>query len=188
VKIILFGGSFDPPHRGHLEILKECSQYRYDKLILMPSYESPLKSIKTKAEHRLNMLNCLIDGLDFPIEISSWEINGNKKSFTYLTIHYLMNKYPNASISLVIGSDQLLQFEKWKNYKFILENSHIICFRRHDEKIKFFKNMSISWNKQFKIDISSTQIRNDISQGVKITDQLPSLVLKYIKNNKLYGA
>ena len=190
MKVILFGGSFDPPHIGHKEIIKECSRYKFDKLILMPSYKSPLKdkTLITSADHRLRMLNLLVHDLNLPIDINPWEINQNRDSYTYLTINYLKKKYPKSSIFLVIGSDQLQQFSNWRNYKFILENVHIICFRRQYDQFKSFKGMSITWNKDFNIDISSSLIRQKINKGEDIENQLSPEILEYIKDNNLYGA
>ena len=66
MKIILFGGSFDPPHLGHKKIIKECLKYKFDKFILMPSYKSPLKTTSTLSSknHRLEMLSLLINDLE----------------------------------------------------------------------------------------------------------------------------
>ena len=189
MKLVLFGGSFDPPHKGHLEMIKESS-INSDKLILMPSFKSPLK-IKYNAspeKHRINMLKLLINDLKDTIEIDSWEINRKQQSFTYLTIKYLKDKYPNASLSIIIGSDQLRQFNKWKNYKYIIENVHIICFQRDYHKLYSYENMSITWIDDFNVEISSSTVRKKIKNQDDVIFELTPTILKYIKENKLYGS
>ena len=116
MKLIFFGGSFDPPHRGHYEIIKYCIT-QCDQLILMPTVNSPLKNktFSTEPHHILQMLALLIQIIDNHIKIDDWEIFQKRPSYTYKTIRYLKQKYSESSISMVIGSDQLSSFVDWND-------------------------------------------------------------------------
>ena len=159
MKLILFGGSFDPPHLGHLKIIENCC-VECDKLILMPSAHSPLKKNPpiAQAKHRVKMLELLTQKLKHPIQIDDWEINQSSSNYTYLTVQHLHNEYPNSSISLVVGTDQLEQFHQWKNYREILSSVHIIGFNRDNYNEAPIEGMNLSWIKDFKMDISSTAV------------------------------
>ena len=188
MKLILFGGSFDPPHLGHLKIIENCCG-ECDKLILMPSAHSPLKKNPPIAEskHRIKMLELLTQKLKYPIQIDDWEINQSSPNYTYLTVQHLQNEYPNSSISLVIGADQLQQFQKWKNYQEILDSVQIIGFNRKKYNVTPLIDMNLTWIKDFEMDISSTEIRREIASGVQKGRALPQPVWDYIQENNLYG-
>ena len=188
MKLILFGGSFDPPHCGHLKIIEDCIE-ECDKLILMPSAYSPLKKNPPIAEskHRVKMLELLTQELKYPIQIDDWEINQSSPNYTYLTVQHLQNEYPNFSISLVIGADQLQQFQKWKNYQEILDSVQIIGFNRKYYNVTPLIDMNLTWIKDFEMDISSTEIRRKIASGVQKGRELPHAVWNYIKEHNLYG-
>ena len=188
MKLILFGGSFDPPHCGHLKIIEDCIE-ECDKLILMPSAYSPLKKNPPIAEskHRVKMLELLTQKLKYPIQIDDWEINQSSPNYTYLTVQHLQNEYPNFSISLVIGADQLQQFQKWKNYQKILDSVQIIGFNRKKYNVTPLIDMKLTWIKDFEMDISSTEIRREIASGVQKGRALPQPVWDYIKEHNLYG-
>jgi len=98
VKLILFGGSFDPPHLGHLKIIENCCG-ECDKLILMPSAHSPLKKNPpiAQAKHRIKMLEILTHELNYPIQIDNWEISQPEPNYTYFTIQHLQKEHPNSS-------------------------------------------------------------------------------------------
>jgi len=188
VKLILFGGSFDPPHYGHLKIIENCIE-QCDKLVLMPSAYSPLKKNPPIAEpkHRVKMLELLTQELKCPIQIDDWEINQSSPNYTYLTIKHLQNEHPNFSISLVIGADQLQQFQKWKNYQEILDSVQIIGFNRKNYNVTPLIDMNLTWIKDFEMDISSTEIRREIASGTQKGCELPHAVWNYINEHNLYG-
>ena len=188
MKLILFGGSFDPPHCGHLKIIEDCIK-ECEKLILMPCANSPLKKNPPIAEskHRVKMLKLLTQELKYPIQIDDWEINQSYPNYTYLTVQHLQSEHPNSSISLVIGADQLQQFQKWKNYQEILDSVQIIGFNRKKYNVTPLIDMNLTWIKDFEMDISSTEIRREIASGVPKGRELPDTVWNYIKKYNLYG-
>lgn len=186
MKIFFFGGSFDPPHLGHLEIIKFCINF-CDKLILFPSAHSPFKSVPTVApRHRVKMLELMLSELNFFIEIDHWEIEQGGMSYTYKTVNYLLDKYPNAEITMVIGYDQLENFQDWKNYKEILKVVKIISFNRGSKGNFLYNDIPIKFINNFEIDISSTVIRSDLKKRKLFISGLIPSVYNYINKNRLY--
>ena len=188
MKLFIFGGSFDPPHRGHLEIIKYCCKLS-DLLLLIPAANSPLKNKPPVAEgfHRIKMLKLMIQDLDSPIEVENWEINQSGPSYTHDTIQHLQENYPDSNLSMVIGADQLIKFQRWKNYKEIMNSVQILGFNRDSCDFTPPDGMNLTWLKDFKVDISSSNIRKKISMGQSYKNDLPSSIQSYIQKNNLYG-
>ena len=188
MKLIFFGGSFNPPHRGHYEIICYCSQ-KCDQLVLIPSTLSPLKNQLPAAQphHRTKMLELLTLDFDFPIQIDKWELTQSGPNYTYQTIQYLQEQYPEYSISMVIGADQLVKFQQWKKYKEIMSSIHIIGFNRSYCDYTPLSGMNFTWIEDFNVDISSMEIREKIAKGQNISNELSQPIRAYIQENNLYG-
>ena len=188
MKIFFFGGCFDPPHRGHYEIIRKCSK-QCDQLLLIPTLYSPLKNKTTStAPHDiLQMLELLIQNIDHPIKIDKYDFSRSGPSYTVNTICYIKKRYPDSSISMVIGADQLMQFQKWKEYNKIINSVHIIGFNRANNDFTPPTGMNILWFGNFNLDISSVGIRKDIAAGELKENVLTTLVKNYIFENNLYG-
>ena len=186
--LFFFGGSFDPPHRGHLAIIQYCCKH-CEKLLLVPAKYSPLENRFPIAEgnHRIRMLELLIQDLDYYIEIDDWELTQLGPSFTYQTIRHLKEKYPDSNLSMVIGADQLIHFHKWNNYVEIMNSVQIIGFNRDNCNFTPPVEMKLSWLEEFKVDISSEEIREKIKKGILFDNELTPSVLHYIHKNTLYG-
>ena len=187
MKLFIFGGSFDPPHRGHLEIIKYCSKHS-DKSLLIPAANSPLKNKPPVAEgyHRIKMLKLMIQDIDSPIEVDEWEINQSGSCYTFETIQYLIKKYPDSNFSMVMGADQLIKFHRWKNYEGIMSSVQILGFNRDSCDFTPPDEMNLTWLKDFKVDISSSIIREKIAKGDSSDNDLTPSIQRYIQNNKLY--
>ena len=188
MNLIFIGGSFDPPHRGHYEIIRYCCE-KCDQLVLIPSTLSPLKHYPPVAEpnNRLKMLELLTQDFDFSIKIDDWELAQSGPNYTYQTIQYLQEQYPEYSISMVIGADQLVKFQQWKKYKEIMSSIHIIGFNRLYCDYTPLSGMNFTWIEDFNVDISSTEIREKIAKGQNIGDELSEPIQAYIQENNLYG-
>ncbi len=188
MNLYFFGGSFDPPHIGHLSIIQSCVK-KSQLLILIPTKQSPFKDkIPTASDHhRIRMLELLISKIDHPIIIDDWEINNPAPNYTYETIRHLQIDYPQSNLFMIIGGDQLTRFHKWKNYKEIMDIVRIIAFNRENSKNKPPEFMQISWMEDFQVDISSTSVREKISDGHLPSNDLTSEVLEYIQTNHLYN-
>ena len=188
MKLIFFGGCFDPPHKGHYEIIKKCSKECH-RFLIIPTLNSPLKNkiSTTPAHHILEMLTLLIQGINQSIEIDEFDFTRCGPSYTIETIHYLKQKYPEYSISMVMGVDQLIKFQQWKDYNEIMNSVHIIIFNRDGYIFTPLPEMSFTWVEDFKMDISSEKIKADIETGELNKNALSHNIVNYIMENNLYG-
>ena len=188
MRLIFFGGCFDPPHKGHVEIIRKCANH-CNQFILMPTLHSPLKSkdSSTDLHHILQMLKLIIQDLDKSIVIDKYDLSRSGPSYTVDTIRYLQEKYPEHSISMVVGEDQLIKFKQWRDYLDIINLVHIIGFNRSKCNFTPLPNMNITWIEDFQMNISSELIRKDIAKGKLNKDDLTPYIKNYIIKNKLYG-
>ena len=187
MKLFFFGGSFDPPHKGHYEIIRKCLKQCH-RFIIIPTLNSPLKN-KTSfiaPHHILHMLELFIKDLDPAIEIDEYDFSCTRPSYTVNTIRHIQQKYPDSSISMVVGADQLMKFQQWKEYNRIINSIHIIGFNRVNCDFTPLPGMNITWIKDFNMDISSVEIRKDIATGELNKNLLNPSVKNYIFENDLY--
>lgn len=197
--ICIFGGAFDPVHKGHIAIAQSAlKKYNFDKLLFMVSKEPPHKSNHTASFiHRLNMVQLAISELGDKFGVTDIEAKVNDLSYTYNSLSALKEIYANDNIYFLVGSDIFASIEKWYNYKKLFDLAYFIIGCRPGIS---FKNMIESVPDDikkriadkdkielFEIDsfnISSSEIRQSIK---KYLEYLPSLVAEYIINNNLYN-
>jgi len=133
--IAIYGGSFNPPHRGHLEAARTvCEQLRPDKLIIMPDNLPPHKEMAANspsAQERFELCQKCFASLPMA-EVSDLELLREGRSYTADTISELKQLYPNDKLCLVMGTDMLLSFEKWYRFTYILENASLAVLARAD--------------------------------------------------------
>ena len=187
MNLYLFGGSFDPPHLGHKKIIKYFIEDS-DLFIISPSYHSPLKEKFPQAsfEHRKNMLKLMIDKkYEDKILIIDYE-SKNKSPFSVETIKYLEKKFNRFKINMIIGSDQYNRIELWKDHEYILNNVDLHVVSRSGAEIDKGAN-SFNYVDKFSMNISSSQIRNEIRVSKHINRFLDLKVSEYILANKLYN-
>ncbi|MBI4089323.1 MAG: nicotinate (nicotinamide) nucleotide adenylyltransferase [Candidatus Levybacteria bacterium] len=197
MNIAILGSSFDPPHNGHLKIARNILKTKKaNKVILMPVNIHPFGKNLTLSSHRLQMTKFLQEK---NIEVSELEINKNSVSFSVDTLKALQQKYPLDRFCWIIGSDQLISFNKWKEWQAILRDFGLIIFPRGThvdvaQEIKKLmsekqigKNLIILNAKDFPhINISSSEIKQRVKSGKSISDLVPKKVEDYIMRNKLY--
>lgn len=204
MKIGIFGGAFNPVHNGHLHLIDEMyrcvssCEGEIDKLLIIPTANPPHKSSDglVGANHRIAMLELAIKELEFAknIEISTIELESKEKSYTYLTLKKLKKIYPNDSLILFIGSDQLFYFQKWYRYRDILKLAQVRAITREEcerQKVSDFllqnkdlEGVNVLVTKP--VVVSSTDIRNRVANGESIDELVPLSVAQYIKENGLY--
>ena len=168
-KIGIFGGSFDPPHQGHLKISKlAIKKLSLDKVYWCITKKNPFKN---KAffplPDRIKKSKVIINKIK-KIQIKFFE-DKIKSINTVDLIRYLKKKNKRNNFFLIIGSDNLIKFHKWKNWKLLMKLTEIVVFSRKDfdkkakksVMMKFVKKITFIKNKP--INVSSTQIRNKIS-------------------------
>lgn len=194
-RIGILGGTFSPIHNGHLELAKRAyNDFKLDKVLIMPSGNSYMKSGVLSREKRVAMTECAIK--DYPyFEISLIEVNRPGYTYTYETLEELQNIYPDAELFFILGADSLFQMETWKYPERIFEQASIICTIRDDYDIIDIKKKGkeleakgarIEYLNMPKIDISSSDIRQKVKQHISISDLVPDSVLRYIEEEHLY--
>ncbi|MBQ8526329.1 MAG: nicotinate (nicotinamide) nucleotide adenylyltransferase [Clostridia bacterium] len=194
-KIGIFGGTFDPVHKGHLA-MAECAgnQAELDMVIFLPNGNPPHKKQGGYADgiHRFNMLK-LATQHEPRFQVSDYELDG-QRHYTFHTMEHFKDVYPDSEIMFIIGADSLDYLHSWYRGEELIRNNTFIVVNRHfREGYNFYDNIAAIENMGGKlivadmpcIDVSSTQIRSGISAG--ITDlPLDSKVYDYIRLNKLY--
>ncbi len=188
-KIGIYGGTFDPIHLGHLITAQfVLEQRKLEKILFIPCNISPHKIgfHSTPAEHRLNMVK--IATASNPLfEVSDYEIQKGDVSYTLDTIKHFVDT--GNEIELVIGYDNLLVFDKWKEPDEILKLAKVVVLKRHSQS---GENKSNKYFSQVEfldtpiIDISSTDIRDRVRNRKSIKYLLPDDVIDYINRNELY--
>ena len=191
MKILLFGGAFDPPHRGHISILEKASQYTdFDKIIVMPTgTPTHKKGCTAPFDVRMYMAQTAFADVAENVEISNWEGTNLQDNYTYITLQYLKEQYTDAHIYMVIGSDSLFSFDRWKNAEYVMHNCTALVFAREDDledeieaKISQLKNLGadVVYIPSDVISVSSSQFRKEGEQnGDIITDTVQNIVDEY---------
>jgi nicotinate-nucleotide adenylyltransferase len=185
----IFGGSFDPPHIGHLITAQSVLEIRrLSKIIFIPNGISPNKNYQrgASAEDRLNMLKLSID--DIPnFEISDVEIKSSDVSYTITTLRKFRSLY--NEIELIIGYDNLLEFSTWKEPEEIIKHAKLIVLRRNTNNNDEFKDnffQAAVFVDTPVIEISSTEIRRRVKNGLPIDYLVVAKVKEYIYKFNLY--
>ncbi len=185
----LFGGSFNPIHFGHLITSQRVMEIRkLDKIILMPCNISPFKveaSDILEGHTRLRMLELAV-GNNPNYEIDNFELKKGGVSFTYNTIIHLKQMY--GDIELIIGFDQVVEFDKWFKAEEIVEEAQLVVLKREIDKhgaTNIFTEKAVFVDTPT-IEISGTEIRNRVRAGLSIDYLVPEEVADYIKQEKLY--
>ncbi|MAV90892.1 MAG: ribosome silencing factor RsfS [Bdellovibrionaceae bacterium] len=213
-KIGIFGGSFDPIHFGHINSMTTVREKMgLDRVLVVPTAESPLK-VKTQGESpeaRWAMIEAGLSHQSEEFQISDLEIKRGGTSYTVDTLRELQNSGSEDQFFLIIGLDQLQQFDQWKNFDEILNRVDLIVTSRpglHFPKIaRQFPREIAEWIEDFDgqvamlkngrsiyfvqledVEASSSEIRRKIRLGQPIHGMVPSEVASYIEEHQLYAA
>ena len=195
MRIGIYGGAFNPVHKGHIKLAEEVkTKAHLDKIIIMPSGQSPHKSSQSlvESEHRLEMCRLAFEGEDYII--SDLEIKREGKSYTVDTVTELKKIYPDDELYLIMGSDMLLSFHRWYRYEDIL-SAVTICAttRQGDISLNELKRYSrdVLGKETLIIDFepfecSSTKVREALLSGDDGASMVSERVLSYIIEKGLY--
>lgn len=195
MRIGIYGGAFNPVHKGHLKLAEEVkTKANLDKIIIMPSGVSPHKSSNSLIEsaHRLEMCSLAFEGEDYII--SDLEIRREGKSYTVDTVTELKKIYPDDELYLIMGSDMLLCFHKWYRYEDILSMVTICATTRQGDisldELKAYSR-DVLGKETLIIDFepfecSSTKVRDALASGDDATNLLHEKVHSYIIEKGLY--
>ncbi|MCL1858695.1 MAG: nicotinate (nicotinamide) nucleotide adenylyltransferase [Oscillospiraceae bacterium] len=203
-KIGVFGGTFNPVHKGHEIISVEFyNKFNLDKLLIIPSNIPPHKpgDANILPESRLEMCKICFGKYknlnNYNIEVSDIEIKKDGVSYTFDTIKALREIYPEDIIYFLAGSDMFLYLEYWHRYTELLGMCVFAVALRNDSDItQVLKKREILISRGYKIEllgnnafeISSTEIREKIKNGDfdNLPDYLSPEVINYIKERKIY--
>ncbi len=203
MNIGLFGGTFDPPHIGHLILVEyACSEFNLETVFFIPNYISPFKSMLSQtntpdlkevhplanAETRCEMVELAIVGnKKFKGEYS--EVERKEVSYSIDTIRMISKKYSTDNLFLIMGADAFQDFPLWKEPDEIVKLATIAVAHRPGIKINLTTHPFGEYARIFTmplIDLSSSDIRERISQGKSIQYLVPWTVQTFIEAKGLY--
>ena len=200
MKIAIYGGSFNPPHLGHVEAARTvASALAPDRLLIVPASVPPHKELadgSPTAQQRLEL--CRLAFADIPgAEISEMELCREGKSYSYDTVRLLREENPDAQLILVVGTDMLLSFEKWYQFRYLLENCTLAVLARGEDHLDELRAAAAYLRTTYDADvtvlphepiaISSETIRERLeTRGGE--DYLSDAVYADIIRHRYYGA
>jgi nicotinate-nucleotide adenylyltransferase len=197
VRIGVFGGTFDPPHVGHLILAADAFEaLRLDKLIFVPARSQPLKVERpavATASDRLEMVRLAIAG-DAHYSVDDTEINREGLSFTVDTLEGLSARFEGAQLFLLLGEDSLTTFDRWKKPDRIRELATLAVMYRArpgggtKSSRPSMKRKGVETLSTRQVDVSSTEIRQRLRDGKSIRGFVPESVEKFIASRRLYGS
>lgn len=189
-RIGVFGGTFDPPHVGHLIIAEQARQQLHlDRVLFVPAFLPPHKTKGAAAtpSQRIAMLAMALSGSQ-GLKVESLEIDRQGTSYTVDTLKELKRRIGRARLFLIVGGDSFEQFKKWKSADEIRKLATLVVYER--EKVTVGKrkrgSRSVVVLRGALLNISSTEIRQRIRNGESIRFLLPRRVEQYIRRHKLY--
>ena len=187
----LFFGSFNPIHVGHLVIANSILQQEgIDEVWFVVSPQNPLKERATLLadHHRMQMVRRAIED-NYRLRACDIEMHLPVPSYTVVTLAALGEKYPDREFCLVMGSDNLEGFHRWRNYEYILQNYHIYVYPRPgSEHCELRSHPSVTMVDVPMMDISSSYIRRQIAEGKDVRYLLTEPVYKYLTEMHFYEA
>lgn len=188
MKIGIYVGSFNPPHLGHIKIVNHLVDNYLDKVIIVPTGNYWDKQDLININHRINMLKL------FQNENIMIDNKNNEVQYTYQILDILSREYKEDELYLILGADNLINLDKWKNYDKILKYNLIVLNRSNIDVFRYLNQLNKKTNYIVvddlpNIDISSTMIREKLKEKDydNILNLIDKKVFEYIEKNNLYG-
>ena len=206
MKILLYGGTFDPPHYGHLNNLRAAAaRVCPDRVVVMPAGVSPFKQgTSAPGPLRVEMCGCFAEAVQGPraaaraLHVSTWEIEqaaAGRRNYTVLTLEMLARQYPGAELYLAIGSDMLLSFDGWHRWQDILRIARVVVTSRDIGDAPALhakaKQLDPSGGRILfapvqALPMASSQLRARLAAGEECKTELPEEVRSVIRREGLY--
>lgn len=186
-KIGILGGTFNPPHTGHLIIANEVKHaLELDEVRLMPTATPPHKSLpgETTAQQRLSMVELSVMGVE-GLTASSFEVERGGISYTYDTMMAMTKAEPNVDFYFIIGGDMIDVLRTWHRIEELMELMRFVGVRRPGSDGR--THLPMSYVAIPEIELSSTLLRKRFAEGGTVTLLIPEAVESYIREVGLYG-
>ena len=198
MRIALFGGTFDPIHRGHLAIAAAAANaFQLDTILFAPAGRQPLKPAGTPTPFadRLAMtaLACREDARFAVSELDAPHLDGTP-NYTLHTIAALRQHVPAATLFVLVGADSFLGLRRWHQPDRLLESAEWIVVSRPGFSLEHLSELHLSPTESARVhlldsvheDVSATELRERLRRGQTCAELLPAAVLDYIRQNCLY--
>ena len=195
IKTGIFGGAFNPPHNGHVNLAKEAIEYlKLRKLLIIPTYESPHKSTGLAPfEDRVEMCRRAFSGISdkCEVEVSEIERELGGVSYTINTVRALRSRYTDARFYLLIGGDMLYSFTEWYKYESLLKETEVCAAARGGDSFTDMLEYATEVGRikvmpSAVVDISSTAVRGSIAKNEDVSELISGDVRRYIDEKGLY--
>ena len=199
MKIGILGGTFNPIHNGHLALGRYAKEkFELDQIWIMPNGNPPHKKnaqIESNTNHRVEMARLAIaEEEGFCLQL--YEVERKEVNYSYLTMEHFVGEYPHDEFYFIIGADSLFNIEKWKCPERLLKTCIILAANRDgrnqaemEQQIQYVNqkyDADIRLLNMPMIDISSTEIREDMKELRTIRNLVPTSVYEYIIENQLF--
>jgi nicotinate-nucleotide adenylyltransferase len=186
-RIGIFGGTFDPPHVGHLIVASDaCDALELDRLLFVPAATPPHKPGRVVAtpEQRLEMVRAAIAG-DPRFEADDLELRREGRSYSVDTLRAMHERHPGAELFFVLGADQLREFHTWREPDEVARLARIAAVAREGDAIPPLP-FEVTPVPITRIDVSSTDIRRRVKEGRSIRYVVPDGVAELVERYGLY--
>ena len=193
-KVGIFGGAFNPIHKGHTELARAAFRMlKLNEMLIIPTAQSPHKQTsEVSFEDRAEMCRIAFEN-DNGFVVSDIEKQLGGTSYTINTVRALKEIYPKKTeFYLIIGGDMLFYFDKWYKYESLLKETKVCAVARdHDslvDMMEFANEMGrVRVLPTTEVEVSSTVIREKAAKGESIAELVPACVAEFIAHNSLYS-
>ena len=197
--LAVFGGTFDPPHNGHLALgLFARELLEIDRLIISVSNNPFKKNSEAGDGHRMHMAELISSEINCTgpcCEVSRWELEKQQPSYTVDLLHYLHARYTQDRLSLLVGEDSFREFSSWKECEQLFMLCDVVVFRRSSTTMNSLPPCppaTVQHCKDairfidFAYPVSSTEVREVAGAGNSISRLVPASLHRYITEHALY--
>lgn len=185
MRVGVFGGSFDPPHVGHVfGVVYALAVAEVDRVLVVPTFEHPFAKGLSAFSSRLRLCDRAFRGLP-DVEVSAVEASLEKPSFTRRTLSHLRSEHPSWALRLIVGSDVLSEAERWQDFEDVKAMAPLFILGRRGHPLPGVSELFP--------DISSTRVRDVLAKTTKPSEHpelrrlVPRAVLDYIEEHGLYA-